>query len=175
MGGKYIIKNAAHVVTVNPSISNLKDCDVIIKGAFIKAVGPNLEHSSDHIIIDGTESIVSPGFVDTHRHAWQSQLRTLCSDMVLADYLLMVRHVYGSCYTAHDAYVGNYCGALENIDNGITCLIDHSHIINTPAHADMAIKGLRDAKVRGIYCYGFYPNPVWKGCQLDEEKERSNP
>jgi cytosine/adenosine deaminase-related metal-dependent hydrolase len=51
-------------------------------------------------------------------------------------------------------YAGNYLGALEAIDAGITTLLDWSHISNTPAHADEAIRGLQDARLRAVYCYG---------------------
>jgi cytosine/adenosine deaminase-related metal-dependent hydrolase len=136
MGSKYIIKNAT-VVSVDKTIGNMENCDVLIEGAFISAVEPNLEHGKDCILIDGTYAIVSPGFIDTHRHTWQTQLRTITTDYVLADYILALRHIYGSCYSAHDAYMGNYCGALESIDNGITCKqtngqqADSNHVVAT--------------------------------------------
>lgn len=171
---KYIIKNAT-VVSVDEAIGNVSNCDVVIEDEFIKAVGENLEHSTEHIVIDGTNSIVSPGFVDTHRHTWQTQLRSVTTDYVLTDYFMGLRVTYGSSYKVHDAYIGNYCGALESIDNGITCLIDHSHIMNSPDHADAAIKGLRDAKIRGTFCYAAYPNPVWDGSCMDKEREEKTP
>ena len=51
-------------------------------------------------------------------------------------------------------YAGNYLGSLEAIDAGVTTLLDWSHINNTPEHADEAIRGLRDAQLRAVYCYG---------------------
>ena len=51
-------------------------------------------------------------------------------------------------------YAGNYLGSLEAIDAGVTTLLDWSHINNTPEHADEAIRGLRDARLRAVYCYG---------------------
>ncbi len=36
----------------------------------------------------------------------------------------------------------------------MTTLLDWSHINNTPEHADEAIRGLRDARLRAVYCYG---------------------
>lgn len=38
-------------------------------------------------------------------------------------------------------------------------MLDHCHITNSPAHADAAIKGLKEAGLRGTWCYGLYPNP----------------
>ena len=173
MGGKYIIKHAT-VVSVDKTIGNVENCDVVIEHGSIIAVGPDQPHS-DHTVIDGTNSIVSPGFIDTHRHTWQSQARTVVVDGVLSDYILALRQTFGSCYSAHDAYVGNLCGALESIDNGTTYLVDHSHIQNSPEHAEAAVKGLRDAKIRAIFCYALYPNPAWEGSYVDREREEKSP
>jgi 5-methylthioadenosine/S-adenosylhomocysteine deaminase len=57
-------------------------------------------------------------------------------------------------------YAGNYVGALEALDAGVTSILDYSHCNNTPAHADAGIAGLRDAGIRAVYAYGYYPAPV---------------
>ena len=58
----------------------------------------------------------------------------------------------GSVYV--ESHTGNYLGSLEAIDAGVTTVLDWSHINNTPAHSDEAIRGLRDARLRAVYCYG---------------------
>lgn len=174
MGGKYIITNAT-VVSMDDSIGNPNNCDVLIEDGFISAIGPNLKHSPGCEVIDGTDAIVSPGFVDTHRHTWQTQLRTIATDYVLSDYRFDLRHIYGASYSVQDAYIGNYCGALESITNGITYLVDHSHIMNSPEHADAAVKGLRDSKIRAVFCYCLYNNPAWEGSCLDNSREEQTP
>lgn len=174
MAGKYIIKNAT-VVSVDEQIGNVPNCDVLIENGIIAAVGKGLEHSADHTVIDGTNAIVSPGFIDTHRHTWQCQLKAVGADFVLSDYILAMRHIYGASYSPHDAYIGNLCGALESIDNGTTYLVDHSHIMNSPEHADAAVKGLLDSGIRAVFCYCLYPNPAWKGSCMDVEKEKNTP
>jgi cytosine/adenosine deaminase-related metal-dependent hydrolase len=75
MTGTYLIKNAT-VVSVDPLIGIVNDCDILIKDGIIAAVAPEIPALPDSTIIDGTDAIVSPGFVDTHRHTWQTQLRT---------------------------------------------------------------------------------------------------
>lgn len=174
MPGSYIIKNAT-VVSVDKAIGTVSDCDVLIEDGIIKDVGPNLKYASNPTVIDGTDAIVSPGFIDTHRHTWQTQLRTIGSDYVLSDYILNLRQIYGASYTVQDAYLGNYVGALDSIDNGITYLIDHSHIVNSPEHADAAIKGLQDAKIRATFCYAMYANPHWEGSCMDKDREEKTP
>lgn len=174
MSTKYLIKKAI-VITVDDQLGTIHDCDVLIDGTNISAVGPNLSYPPECTIIDGTNAIVSPGFIDTHRHTWQSQMRTIATDYVLSDYILALRNIYGSSYTPEDAYIGNLCGALESINSGITCLLDHSHIMNSPEHADAAVKGLRDAKIRGTFCYATYKNPSWQGSCVSREREATSP
>ena len=174
MTGKYLIRNAT-AVTIDEKLGTIPNCDILIDNGVIAAVGPSLGDQTDAILIDGTNAIVSPGFVDTHRHTWQTQLRTVTTDYVLSDYVLNIRNCYGSCYGPQDAYIGNLCGALESIDNGITFLIDHSHIMNSPEHSDAAVKGLRDSKIRGVFCYGLYDNPDWEGSAIDPSHNAKDP
>ena len=60
-------------------------------------------------------------------------------------------------YRPEDVYAANQWGALECVNAGITTLVDWSHIMNTPAHADAAIKGLQDTGIRSVFAFGF-PN-----------------
>ncbi|KEF58687.1 uncharacterized protein A1O9_06613 [Exophiala aquamarina CBS 119918] len=174
MATKYIIKNIT-VISVDDEIGNVRNCDVLIDDGAISAVGSGLTHSTDHTIIDGTNAIVSPGFFDTHRHTWQCQLKSVATDFALSDYVLALRHINGASYIAHDAYIGNLCGALESIDNGTTYLVDHSQSMNSSEHADAAVKGLLDSKIRGVFRYALYPNPAWEGSCMDKEREVKTP
>jgi 5-methylthioadenosine/S-adenosylhomocysteine deaminase len=78
---RYHIKNAT-VVTMDEQLGVLYDCDVLIEDGAIKAVGSKLDGSGAEVI-DDSDCIVSPGFVDTHRHMWQTQLAGLMSDHTL--------------------------------------------------------------------------------------------
>ncbi len=109
--------------------------------------------------IDAHGGVVMPGFIDTHRHTWQTALRGICSDWTLMDYFLGVRSTLSPRYTAEDVYVGNYAGALEALDAGVTTILDFSHCNNTPEHADRAIEGLRDAGIRATFAYGYFAPP----------------
>ncbi|MCW6511181.1 amidohydrolase family protein [Lichenifustis flavocetrariae] len=147
-----IIRNAI-VLSMDSTIGEHLDCDVLIEGTKIVAVQPNLG-PVDALEIDGRDSIVMPGFVDTHRHTWQCLLRNTATDWSLAQYFGGVRGVMGELYTPDDMYVANYIGSLEALDAGITTMVDWSHNNNSPDHADMAIKGLRDAGLRAVFGYG---------------------
>lgn len=174
MANSYFIKGGT-VVSVDDTIGTQTDCHVLVENGIITAVGKHIEAPAGVPTIDATDCIVSPGFVDTHRHTWQSQLKNLTSDMLLPDYFVHIRNVYGSCYTAHDVYLGQLMGALESIEAGITFLIDHSHCMNSPAHADAAVKALKDARIRGVFCYGLFINNNWEGVAPDTVTAPTDP
>jgi len=131
--------------------------DVLVRSGRIVDIRPGIS-APDADVIDATDMIVAPGFVDTHRHVWQTQLRTVATDWSLLDYLVHMRLIASTFYTAEDAYLGNLVGALEALDAGVTTLVDHCHILNTPDHAEQAVKGLQDAGIRAIFCFGTYAN-----------------
>lgn len=161
-----LLFRGATVLTMDPVLGDLERGDVLVEGETIAAVAEHLD-VGDCRVVDAAGSILSPGFVDTHRHTWQTQLRGVAAEWTLYDYVLHMRMVYGSLYGPDDAYLGNYCGALEALDAGITTLVDHSHIVNSPAHADEALRGLVDSGIRAVDRYGLYPNPRHDPFRLD--------
>jgi 5-methylthioadenosine/S-adenosylhomocysteine deaminase len=40
------------------------------------------------------------------------------------------------------------------LNSGITTMLDWSHVMNSPAHADAAIRGLADSGIRAVFAYG---------------------
>jgi hypothetical protein len=49
---------------------------------------------------------------------------------------------------------GIYSAPLGAIDSGVTCVLDWSHIHNTPEQTDAAIKALAESGVRAVFAYG---------------------
>ena len=84
----------------------------------------------------------------------------ICADWTLLDYFRGIRLQISTAFGAEDVYAGNFVGALEALDAGVTTLLDFSHCLNSPDHADEAVRGLRDAGVRGIWAYGMFPVPL---------------
>src|SRR5260370_29133892 len=64
------------VITVDRERGNFRRADVLIEGTKIAAIGPDLG-ASDAEVIDASTMIVTPGFVDTHRHLWEGILRNI--------------------------------------------------------------------------------------------------
>lgn len=96
--------------------------------------------------------VVCPGFVDTHRHAWQAQMRRTIPDVDdLAGYIGWTLATVAPAYTPDDMYVGTRLAALTALDCGITTMLDFSHNSRTREHSDAAIGGLADTGIRGIH------------------------
>jgi 5-methylthioadenosine/S-adenosylhomocysteine deaminase len=159
-----LIKNAT-IISVDPKIGDLNRGDILIGGTKIKAVAPSIPAEGAEII-DGTNRIAIPGFIDTHRHTWEALLRAAGPDWSLGQYFTGVRVVMGGLYTPDDNYVANLLGAYEAIDSGVTTLYDWSHNNNSPDHSDAVVKGLKDSGLRAVFGYGnanaewFPPNEI---------------
>lgn len=147
-----LISNAT-ILSVDPKVGELQRGDILIKDDKIAEIGVGIDAHADEVI-DANGMIAIPGFVDTHRHTWQSLLRSTGADWTLGQYFAGVRGVMGDVYTPDDMYIGNKLGALEALDAGITTLYDWSHNNNTPDHSDAAVKGLKDAGLRAVFGYG---------------------
>ena len=149
---RYLIRGA-RVLSQDPAIGDLRSADILMSGGRIEAVAPDLGQP-DAEVIDGRDRIALPGFVDTHRHSWQSLIRHMSTDWTLPQYFSGVRGVLGNNYQPEDMYAANLIAMLDALDSGITTLVDWSHNNNTPEHADAAIQGVRDAGIRCVWAYG---------------------
>ena len=157
---RILIKNGC-VLTLDKSVGNFHQADVLIEGTKISAVGPNLS-ASDAEVIDATDMIVMPGFIDTHRHVWEGILRNIGTDIPLegdTSYLSIILKTLAPAYRPEDAYVGNLVGLYSAIDAGITTLLDWSHIQATREHTDAVINALQESGIRAVFAYGY---PWWK-------------
>jgi cytosine/adenosine deaminase-related metal-dependent hydrolase len=158
MAGRVLLRGG-HVLTMDNEIGELPAGDVLIEDGLIAAISDRLD-VGDAEMVDAAGHVVMPGFVDTHRHTWQTCLRGVCADWTLNDYFLGIRMHVSPNLSAEDVYAGNYVGALEALDAGVTTILDFSHCNNTPEHADAALAGLRDAGIRALFAYGYFAAPT---------------
>jgi cytosine/adenosine deaminase-related metal-dependent hydrolase len=151
-----VLIRGGSILTMDPSVGDFVRGDVLIEGRRIAQVREDLTAASrGAIVIDAAESVVIPGFVDPHIHAWQGQLAGVIpnSNGVADDrehnYFTVMHQTLGPQYRPEDIYIGNLLTALTCIDAGITCFCDNSHNSRSAAHADAAITALRDASPPG--------------------------
>src|SRR5207249_11156178 len=139
--------------------------DLLIEGKKISAVAPDLgaaAQGGDAVIIDAGGTILIPGMIDCHRHAWEGQIRgVIPNSATIGDYMGATHRGFAPYYRPEDMYIGNLATALGCIDAGITCFIDNSHNSRSSAHSDAAIQALFDSGVRAVHASGAPQSGDW--------------
>jgi 5-methylthioadenosine/S-adenosylhomocysteine deaminase len=158
-GNRAVIRNG-FVVSADPTVGEIAGGDILVEDGTIVAVGAQLD-AGDVEVIDASNMIVIPGFVDTHRHTWQTPVRGILPSCTLDAYFSDMLGNIGTHYRAEDVYAANLGGALEALNAGITTLLDWSHVNNTPEHSDEAIRGLKDSGIRAVYAHGVPASGEW--------------
>ena len=147
-----LIRNGT-VVSLDPGIGQLEEADVLVDGGEIVDIGHGLTASNAEEI-DASGQIVLPGFVDSHIHLAQTQVRGIAGDWsLMGEYF---EHMLGNItglYQPEDMYLGGLFGALEKLYTGTTTALDWSYP-NTLEHGERAIDALKDAGLRTVYTYG---------------------
>lgn len=157
MTERRILFRGATILPMEDGAEDLPEGDLLVEGDRIAAIGRRLD-VDDVEVVEASGTVMCPGFVDTHRHTWQTPLHGLRTDWNLLDYMTYIRGMYCICFDPEDAGLANRVGALEALDSGITTLVDHSHLQLSEDHSDALVEGLLDSRIRGIFCYGTYRN-----------------
>lgn len=153
-----LIKNVT-AITQDPDMDIQKGVDILVRGRKIAAVAANITAEGVEVI-DGTDMLCLPGFVDAHRHNFEALIRQVGIDWNHAQYFEGVKKTMGNRFTPEITYISSYTGALECLNAGITTVYDWFHNNNSPAHADAELQGLKDAGIRAVF-----------GCSDDAEGE----
>ena len=68
-----ILLKGGTIVSMDPKVGDFVKGDLLIQGKKIAGVGASLPASGE--VIDASNTILIPGFVDCHRHSWEGVLR----------------------------------------------------------------------------------------------------
>ncbi len=147
----------ARIVSMDPSVGDLQG-DLLIEDGTIRAIGRDLG-AVDAERFDAAGRIALPGLVDAHRHVWQTPLRSVTADWSLRDYFVGIRTHAAPLFRPEDIHTAQLAGALEMLEAGVTTVVDYSHDLLTPDHAEAAIAGLEEAGIRALWCAGFNVPP----------------
>ena len=148
--GAYLIKDGA-VVTVDPALGTLPRADVLVSEGRIEAIGLDLSAARAEVI-DATDMIVMPGFVDTHYHMWSALGRNFIADNGFGYF--PAKSATSRLYSADDFYNSVMLGLVELANAGITTVHNWSHNTRTPAHANAELRAHRESMLRARYAYG---------------------
>lgn len=156
-----IIENVA-VLSLDEHIGELDSATITIAGGRITSIDPSPasqypapDHHVGDEVINGSGLVALPGFVDTHRHTWQSAIKHSYAELDPRVYFAEVLKGLGAAYQAEDVYIGNKLGSYAALSSGTTTLFDWSHVQNSPEHSDAAITGLHESGIRAVFGHGW--------------------
>lgn len=131
--------------------------DLLVVGDTIQAIAPRLQ-VDDAVQVDASGCILLPGFVNAHMHTWQTALRGLGANWTLLQYFRRMHAGLATVFQPQDLHIATLVGALNQLDNGTTTLVDWCHNNPTPAHNDAALDALRRSGIRAAFFHGT-PKP----------------
>lgn len=151
------------VITWNPSSNDLeviRNGSVLVENGTIAAIFSGQYQGSlpsNISTVQATNDIISTGFIDTHRHSWQTAFKTLGSNTTLLDYLPRygTSSPAGTTFTPEDVYIGQLAGLYEAINAGVTTVVDFAHCTWSAAHGKAAFDATIDSGIRAAFAYNF--------------------
>lgn len=153
-----LIRNAT-VVTMDETRREIAGGDVLIRGGVIAAVGPGLQ-APGAAVVEAAGCVVTPGFVNTHHHLYQSLTRAVPGgqDALLFGWLKTLYPIWGR-FGPDEMFTSAQTGLAELALSGCTLTSDHLYLYPNGARLDDTIAaaqevGLRFHPTRGAMSIG---------------------
>jgi 5-methylthioadenosine/S-adenosylhomocysteine deaminase len=134
------------VLSLDRAVGNMVDADVLIENGTIAEVGRALRARSA-VVVDAADTIVLPGFVDSHRHLWTS----LFPDAGTRSALDACGPARSDDVSPDDLYAATLAGLLQAVEAGITTVVDWCDIDVAGPHREAALAAHADSGIRTVF------------------------
>ena len=144
-----LIKNA-NIIPMTEANSVIEKGYLVIEDDRITAVGSQEPPTGNYNqIIDATNNLVLPGFVNAHTHAAMTLLRGYADDLPLMEWLETKIWPLEAKLTKEDVYWGTMLAIVEMIKSGTTCFADMYFFM------DQAAQAVEDSGIRAVLSRGM--------------------
>jgi cytosine/adenosine deaminase-related metal-dependent hydrolase len=156
---RLLLKRARLMLTMDDAQRELADCDLLVEGGVIRAIGPGLEAPGAEIL-DAARCVVTPGLVNTHHHLYQTLTRAVpgAQDALLFGWLKTLYPIWAR-FGPEEIFTSAQIGLAELALSGCTLSADHLYLYPNGARLEDTIHaaaevGLRFHPTRGAMSIG---------------------
>ncbi|ATY58602.1 amidohydrolase family [Cordyceps militaris] len=147
--------------STDESLRVIRNGSLLVTDDRIAALSPGdtplLDLTADTLHVNATDQIITPGFIDTHRHGWQTALKTMGSNTTLLDYFARYGEFAAAAhFQPEDVYLGQLMGLWEALSGGVTTLLDHAHHTWSNATAYAGLNASVESGARVFWSYAFH-------------------
>lgn len=140
-----VLKN---ILAVLPDHS-VKKTDIYISGNTIVSIGEAPENFFADETIDGSYKLVTPGFINTHTHAYMTMFRNWADDLIFSDWLFNKIMPMEDQLNWYDAFRASKLACMEMIKSGVTTFVD-MHMFPSAS-----IKAAESLRMRAVISRGL--------------------
>ncbi len=122
-----LIKNGT-IITLGKNNKVLKGFSLLIEGDKIIKIATDGRIKGKHIVIDATNKVVMPGFINSHMHFYSTMVRGLGKAKPSRDFNEVLKNLWWRLdkkLKLHDIYYSALVMMINAIKHGTTTLIDH--------------------------------------------------
>lgn len=140
----------------------IRNGSMLVQDDRIAGIWPGEEASPVSIpgnatVINASGKIISPGFVDTHRHGWQTLFKTMFSNITLPEYFAHFGEVASAGRVdAEQVYIGQLAGLYELLNAGTTTTLDHAHHTWSDETSWAGLNASIESGARVFWSYAFH-------------------
>lgn len=145
-----LIKNVHTLVTMDEQQRELRNANLFIKDGFIEMIGDtqDLSAAADEIL-DLSDHIVFPGFINTHHHFYQTLTRAVpkAQNANLFNWLVTLYPIWARL-TPEDIRISTKTALSELALSGCTTASDHLYLFPNGSRLDDEIQSAADVGLR---------------------------
>lgn len=152
-----LIENCT-IITMNEERNIIHKGALIIEDSHIAYVGPSSRLPAalpePVEVINATDTVVFPGFINAHTHSYQALIKGLACDKTLDEWLEAAALPAAAALTAESALAGSTITAYENAHSGVTTVVDMFPRLE-PEIYNAVIEGYERVGIDPIFAAGY--------------------
>jgi 5-methylthioadenosine/S-adenosylhomocysteine deaminase len=158
----FVIHNIDHIITMDMSRRILRNFSIVVDGNEIVDICSATEADNKYrdviapnAYVDGRNTLVSPGFINTHAHTFEHLSRGLIPETVATTpWALKYFFPFQAALTEEEAYLSAKIACLDMLAHGTTCFIDSSILVSNK-YVDCVVQAVSEMGIRAVLGRGF--------------------